>query len=110
MTIRRSDNIGAKNCERCKNCRAGRSWDETIAELEKQLDAHGVTWPDFVIMHGKDLPCAEAQKSAGNKDAGLFVVATNAHGKKTRKAGIFANKNGYYTGVKSILNGRAFRE
>ncbi|MBK9266209.1 MAG: hypothetical protein IPM54_41295 [Polyangiaceae bacterium] len=110
MTIRRSDNIDAENCEKCKNCRAGRSWDETIAELENQLRAHGVIWPDFVIMHGKNLSCDEALESRGKKDAGLYVVATDKQGNEAKSANIFARKDPHYVGVSSIRNGSAFRK
>jgi hypothetical protein len=108
MTIRRSDNIGAENCEQCKNCRAGRSWDETIAELEKQLGAHGVNWPDFVIMHGKDLPCSAVQEK--REDAGLYVVATDPQGNEARAAEVFDRADPHYVGVSSIRNGTAFRK
>lgn len=108
MKIQLSSNIDAENCEACKNCRAGRSWDETIAELEDQLRAHGVNWPDFVIMHGKNLPCAAAQEK--REDAGLYVVATDPQGNEATSAEIFAREDPHYVGVSSIRNGSAFRK
>ncbi len=38
----------------------------------------------------------------------LYVVATDAHGKKATKARVFATSAGYYVGMDRILNGTAF--
>ncbi|WP_437568575.1 hypothetical protein [Sorangium sp. So ce542] len=106
MNIRLSSNVDEHSCTTCAN---RRPWDQTIASLEHQLRAHGVTWHDFVVMHGRDLSCAEALDSPGQKNAGLYVVATDAQGNEARSAKIFARKDGYYVGVKAALNGTAFQ-
>jgi hypothetical protein len=57
-------------------------------------------------MHGKDLPCAEAESR--REDAGLYIVATDPQGNPDRTAKVFIRLGGYYTGLNSVLNGSAF--
>lgn len=106
MNIRLSGNINAHDCTTCAN---RRPWDQTIAAIEGQLRAHGVSWSDFVVMHGRDLSCAAAMDSSGHKNAGLYVVATDAQANEVKSADVFARKDPHYVGVKAILAGTAFQ-
>lgn len=104
MQIGLSKNIDAEGCEKCKEFRP---WWGTIAKIAAQLHAHGVTWPNFLIIHGKHLSCRNAP-DAGRFDASLYVVATDAEGKDATGARVFATKARYYVGVNRILKGSAF--
>lgn len=103
MRVEKSKYIDSPDCEVCAN---RRPWESTLAKLEANLRAHGVTWPQFVIMHGRNKSCAEAR--SGVHDRGLYVVATNADGTENKHADIFARKNPYFVGVSAILTDRAF--
>lgn len=105
MNIRLSSNINSHDCTTCAN---RQPWDQTIADIEHQLRSHGVTWPDFKVMHGRNLSCAAALGSSGQKNAGLYVVATDARGNEVRSANVFARKDPHYVGVRAILDGTAF--
>lgn len=107
MNIQLHDNINAKGCATCAR---HEPWDMTIARIEAQLRAHGVTWPDFVIIHGNYRSCDAAKKASGRFDAGLYLVATDAQGKRSRTADLFDRKDPSYVGLKSIFNGTAFRK
>jgi len=105
VTIRRSKNINAPNCTACAN---RRPWEETVAAVEANFETHGVRWPHFVIMHGKDLTCAAAIGASGRMDAGLFVVATDPCGSSAKHAKVFKTVEGFYVGLKRVLNDNAF--
>lgn len=105
MTITIAANIDAPGCSACA---ARRPWSSTIADLDAKLRAHNVTWPDFVIMHGKNMSCSGALGSSGMMDHGLFVVAVDSAGREARHAKVFARKDGHYVGVTSILDEDAF--
>jgi hypothetical protein len=105
VTIRRSENIDAPSCTACAN---RRPWDDTIKALEACLKARNVSWPNFVVMHGKDLECDAALARGGRKDAGLYVVATDPRGVVAKQARVFNRVEGYYVGVRAVLNGTAF--
>ncbi|MBK9265319.1 MAG: hypothetical protein IPM54_36735 [Polyangiaceae bacterium] len=107
MDITKSSNIDVDNCAACQK---RRPWDPTIADVKEQLRSHGVTWPNFVIMHGNDLSCTEAPKNSGKWNATLYVVATDMHGKKARAAKIFLNQSGYFIGLETVLDGTAFKD
>ncbi|WP_438032190.1 hypothetical protein [Sorangium sp. So ce204] len=104
MKIERSRNVGAENCEECRD---REPWDKTIAAVARQLAAHGVTWPAFVIMHGHDRRCAEAL-GAENFDRSHYIVAVDEEGKKAKDASVFDRKDGSFVGVTSVINGSAF--
>ncbi|MDI1444937.1 hypothetical protein [Polyangium sp. 6x1] len=106
MQIGLSKNIDAEGCEKCKEFRP---WWGTIAKIAAQLHAHGVTWPNFLIIHGKHLSCRDAP-DAGDLDRTVYVIATDEHGKEAKGQPIFTTKAGYYVGVNSILDGSAFVE
>ena len=101
MTISRSSNIDDPHCTACAN---RRPWAATVAAIEARFRAHGVSWPDFVIMHGKDLTCAAAASGSGAKDRGLYVIATDRHGAAAKHAKVFNRAEGYYVGVSSIVD------
>ena len=105
MTIRMSPNIDAPDCSAC---RSGRPWDETIRALEKELVAHSVTWPDFLIIHRRDLPCADASTNARMMNAGLYLTAVDAAGKEARHARVFHRHAKHFVGLGSVLDGSAF--
>jgi hypothetical protein len=67
-----------------------------------------VRWPDFVIIHGKQLSGADAKTHGGMKDAGLYVMATDAHSVEAKQAKLFKRVDGHYVGISSILDGGAF--
>lgn len=105
MNIVLSKNIDAPWCTACK---VHRPWTSTIAKIEAKLRAANVTWPDFVIMHGKNKSCA-AVKSADH-DRGLYVVAMTANGAEAKKVDLFARRDPHYVGIDSVLKDRAFRD
>ena len=100
-----SKNIDAPSCTACAN---RRPWNETIAAIEAKRKAHRVKWPNFVIMHGKDLTCSAATSGSGMKDRGLYVIATDQHGVAATHAKVFCRKHGWFVGVRSVLNDAAF--
>jgi len=105
MTITISPNIDAPDCTACAN---RRPWAATISALDAKFRANNVTWPDFVVMHGKDMTCAAALPSSGVQDVGLYVVAVDAAGNEARHAKVFARQDPHYVGVTSILKDDAF--
>ena len=105
MTITISPQINATGCTACAN---HHPWSSTISALDAKLRAHNVTWPDFVIMHGKNKTCAAALASPGVQDIGLYVVAVDTAGKEALHARVFARKDQHYVGVTSILKDKAF--
>lgn len=105
MTIKISPNIDAPGCVACAN---RRPWLSTVAALDAKLRAHNVAWADFVIMHGRNLTCADSLASSGVQDAGLYVVAVDPAGQEARHAKVFARKDPHYVGITSILNDDAF--
>lgn len=105
MVIKKSPNIDAPGCTACAR---RRPWKSTLAALAAKLQAHNVTWPDFVVMHGKGMTCAEALASSGVQDRGLYVVAVDAAGRQARHARVFARKDPHYVGVRAILEDKAF--
>lgn len=106
MEIKLSSNIRAKGCEKCRDLEP---WDKTIADLKRQLDAHGVAWPSFRIIHGKYRSCAEA-RGAENFDGTLYIIAVDTDGKKAKDADLFDRKDPSYVGVSSVLKGNAFHK
>lgn len=96
-------NIDSPSCTVCKR---HRPWTTTIARLKSELQARNVSWPSFVLMHGKGRSCEDAASRL--HDRGLYVVAVNASGQVDRRAVIFARKAPYYVGINAILTNRAF--
>jgi hypothetical protein len=105
VRISTSRNINAPNCTACAN---RRPWEATIELIEANFKVHRVTWPDFLIAHGKDLTCAAASSGSGMMDGGLYVIATDSRGVAAKHAKVFNRKAGWYVGVSSILGDAAF--
>ncbi|MDC0741037.1 hypothetical protein [Polyangium mundeleinium] len=101
------------NAEGCKKCQEFRPWWGTIAKIAAQLHAHGVIWPNFLIIHGKRLSCRDAP-DAGRFDESVYVIATDEDGKDAtaEQAKVFVTEKGNssrYVAVSNVLNGSAFR-
>jgi hypothetical protein len=107
MDISTSPNIDASSCKVCAN---RRPWTDTLAILEAQLQAHHVGWSKFVVMHGHRKSCADIMAGASAQDRGLYVVAVDEHGVEARHAVVFARKDPHYVGVRSVVNGSAFKK
>jgi hypothetical protein len=103
--IRLSDKIDKLDCPRCDR---RRPWADTITQIQAQLRAHGVSWRDFQIIHGRYLTCDEALKDPGFKNAGLYVIAVDSQGMEAKAAKVFARKDPHFVGVANVLNGKAF--
>ncbi|MDI1432130.1 hypothetical protein [Polyangium sorediatum] len=111
--VKCSPKIDANQPMHCAKCQKVKPWDKaTLDQIEAKLKKHNVFWPHLVIMHGYDLPCGDALDTTSRRKnhyaLTLYVVATDAHGKKATKARVFATSAGYYVGMDRILNGTAF--
>ena len=94
-----STNIDAPDCGACSN---RRPWADTISALERELRAHEVDWPEFLIVHGRDKRCAETANTA------LYLMAVDAAGKEARHAKVFHRRAKHFVGLSSVLDGTAF--